>query len=1013
MKLFQPFLMVFVLIVVTTVSSLAANTNIALNKGITTSSEHSSGSYPGINAVDGNNSGDASRWVSGAIPSVAAPQWIEIDLGGTAKVSSIKFWTGYAGYNTPMNDFKFQRWDGTAWQDVVTETGNALSTYEKAFTEITTTKVRLFITKNDGTNPIRLYEIEVWGEVTIPAPTVTSYYVSPTGNDNNPGTLDLPFLTLEKARSAMRSTSAKTTYLRAGTYSRSETFILGPLDNGTTWQRYASDSWNSVILDGNGIQDIIDILGGNNITIDGLTLRNYSLRGIGVHGGGADILHGAPYFNLTHGVAYNNKISNCIIENGTVAWMENDPYIQAGWSGGGVYAIGSVKGIVITHNLVQNTTGYGIQVKGSDISNAEISSNAVLNVFRGGSCDDGGAIYIIDPNSVSTNLVIKNNFIRDYAEKGVLAWGIYLDNNCSNVTVQGNIVSGQGGRPVHIHGGKNNLITCNILDNQNQLTEVLSYANAGGSNPMSGNVISNNIILSRVNSTFTCYNNGSGDQFPEIKNNFYKNYGTAAISYSGLTGLTDSNPVTGDPLISGSTSYDIASNSPVFAAPVSFPPLVKGWGPAGYTLPADYGSTPSWFSPTVSGVSIDPSATFLASGGKHQLFANVMPWNASNQSISSWTSSNPSVATVSSTGLITGVTAGTANITVTTQEGSKTGSCIVTVLEGVSNVALYKNATTRSNFSSAYTGSKAVDGDNSPNVNSRWVSAVKPLFHSTGVFDPQWLEVDLGGNYSITAMKTFSGVGYDGLYSKPNGDFKFQRWDGSDWVDILNVTCNRNPMYAKTFPAVTTSKVRLFVTFTMDEVRLFELEVFGVALGISSFTVDDNNSYAVDGTVNINNTVFGTPTHYMISESSTFGSSVWQPYTTNFNYTLTNTSTGLHTLYFKVKYDSGESSVVSKKFYLKAPHAKGNPSIPQGIISPNPVSNMAKLRMVEVEGSSLKLAPSQEYEVSFFSITGQLIRTGKHVGSEFDFDLSDLPSGNILVKIQGKEGCTNKMIMKK
>jgi hypothetical protein len=369
MKLFQPFLMVFALILVTTFSSLAVNTNIALNKGVTTSSDYSSGAYQGRNAVDGNNSGDASRWVSGAVPSVAAPQWIEINLGGTAKVSTIKFWTGYAGYNTPINDFKFQRWDGTAWQDVVSETGNALSTYEKTFTEITTTKVRLYITKNDGTNPIRLYELEVWGEVTIPAPTVTSYYVSPIGNDNNPGTLDLPFLTLEKARSAMRSTSAKTTYLRAGTYSRSETFILGPLDNGTTWQRYASDAWNSVIIDGNGIQDIIDILGGNNITIDGLTIRNYTLRGIGVHGGGADVLHGAPNFNVGHGVAYNNKISNCIIENGTVAWMASDPYIQAGWSGGGVFALGNIKGIIVTHNLVQNTTGYGIQVKGRDISN--------------------------------------------------------------------------------------------------------------------------------------------------------------------------------------------------------------------------------------------------------------------------------------------------------------------------------------------------------------------------------------------------------------------------------------------------------------------------------------------------------------------------------------------------------------------------------------------------------------------------------------------------------------------
>jgi uncharacterized protein YjdB len=622
---------------------------------------------------------------------------------------------------------------------------------------------------------------------------------------------------------------------------------------------------------------------------------------------------------------------------------------------------------------------------------------------------------MLDESQKCINMVIKNNFIRDYAPEGVTSWGIYLDNLCSNVTVQGNIVSGQGGKPAHIHGGKNNVITGNIFDNQNQLKEVLSYSsfNLTGE-PMSGNVFSNNIILSRVNSAYTCYNNSiSTDQFPQIQNNFYKNYGTAAISSSGKTGLADSNPVTGDPLMSGTTSYDMAPNSPVFASPVSFPVLVKGWGPAGYTIPANYGSTPSWISSSVTGVSISPASIFLSVGSQQLVFASVIPWNANNQTISSWSSSNPSVATVSSTGLVKGISAGTATITATSQEGSKTGACTVSVLAGVSNVVLYKSTTTSSiNSSGLHIGSKAVDGDNSPNANSRWVSAVKPLFYSTGVFNPQWIEVDLGGSYSISAVKAFTGIGYDGLYSEPIGDFQFQRWDGSEWVDIINITGNRNPQYAKTFPAVTTNKVRLYVTFAMNEVRLFEMEVYGIPLNVSSFTIDDNNAYVINSVVTVNNSVVGTPTGYMISETPAFGS-VWQPYASKFNYTLANTAEGSHTLYFKVKYDIGESPVVSQKFYLKAPHTKGNPSVPQGIISPNPISDIAKLKMVEVEGSSLTTAPSQEYEISFFSINGQLIYTGKYVGSEFDFDLSNAPSGNLLMKIQGREGCSTKLILKK
>ncbi len=662
------------------------------------------------------------------------------------------------------------------------------------------------------------------------------FYIAPAplGNDNNPGTLAAPFLTLEKARTVMRGSSTKTTYLRAGTYIRSETFILGPEDNGTTWQRYANDAWNSVIIDGNGIADIIDILGGNNITIDGLTVRNYNARGIGIHGGNACMNWYAPYFNQAHGVAQFNKITNCIVENGNITGAS---YVQAGWHSGGIFVKGEVKGTIISHNLVQNTTGYGIQAQ-DKITDVQITDNVLLNVFRGGSCDDGGAIYLIDASQASTNIVVKNNFIRDYGIKSLTAWGIYLDNDCSNVTVQGNVVSGQGGRPVHIHGGRNNVITGNLFDNQNQLTEVLSYAKASGNNPMSGNVFSNNIILSRVNSTYTCYNNSnSTDQFPQIQNNFYKNYGSGGISSSGTSGLTDSNPATGDPLISGTTTYDIASNSPVFASPVSFSPLLKGWGPAEYIIPADYGTAPSWINPSVTGVSIDPASIFLAISDNQLIFARVIPWNAFNKTISSWNSSNNSVATVSSTGLVTGIAAGTATITATSEDGSKTGTCTVTVLNGVSNVALNKSATTSSIHSSnLYPGSKAVDGDHSLNISSRWLSAVKPILWSNGVATPQWLEINLGGIYSISAVKIFTGMGGEN-YDRPFGDFQFQYWDGSAWVDILNITGNRNPMYAKTFTAVTTTKVRLYITFAMNIIRLFEIEVYGVST--SSTGIDD------------------------------------------------------------------------------------------------------------------------------------------------------------------------------
>ena len=64
-----------------------------------------------------------------------------------------------------------------------------------------------------------------------------TYFVSPTGNDKNPGTLEKPFATLEKARDAVRaidhSQSTATVYLRGGIYSLRQSFMLLKEDGGT------------------------------------------------------------------------------------------------------------------------------------------------------------------------------------------------------------------------------------------------------------------------------------------------------------------------------------------------------------------------------------------------------------------------------------------------------------------------------------------------------------------------------------------------------------------------------------------------------------------------------------------------------------------------------------------------------------------------------------------------------------------------------------------------------------
>lgn len=82
----------------------------------------------------------------------------------------------------------------------------------------------------------------------------------------------------------------------------------------------------------------------------------------------------------------------------------------------------------------------------------------------------------------------------------------------------------------------------------------------------------------------------------------------------------------------------------------------------------------------VSGVSLSRQALTLEEEKGAQLRATPSPANASDKSVT-WKSSDPSIATVSPSGYVSAKKAGTATITVTTVDGGKTASCVVTVKE--------------------------------------------------------------------------------------------------------------------------------------------------------------------------------------------------------------------------------------------------------------------------------------------------------------------------------------------
>ena len=89
-------------------------------------------------------------------------------------------------------------------------------------------------------------------------------------------------------------------------------------------------------------------------------------------------------------------------------------------------------------------------------------------------------------------------------------------------------------------------------------------------------------------------------------------------------------------------------------------------------------STPPGTDVAVTGVSLNITSKALAVGESFALQEKVTPNNATMKTVS-WSSSDETVATVDADGVVTALKIGTCKITVATDDGNKTASCVVTV----------------------------------------------------------------------------------------------------------------------------------------------------------------------------------------------------------------------------------------------------------------------------------------------------------------------------------------------
>lgn len=185
----------------------------------------------------------------------------------------------------------------------------------------------------------------------------------------------------------------------------------------------------------------------------------------------------------------------------------------------------------------------------------------------------------------------------------------------------------------------------------------------------------------------------------------------------------------------------------------------------------------------VTGVTMSDASATIAIGEDISLTATVAPADATNKNVS-WTSSNTSVATVSDSGVVTGVAAGSATITVTTEDGGFTANCTVTVqapvggdqttvsidytAQGYSNQQVITDAGIDSVVSVTFANGSGSSG---------------PKYYTSGTairaYAKNTITVSAPGKTIVKIDLTYGGSDGSNAISADSGNFSSPTWTGS------------------------------------------------------------------------------------------------------------------------------------------------------------------------------------------------------------------------------------------
>ncbi|NQU86964.1 MAG: right-handed parallel beta-helix repeat-containing protein [Mariniphaga sp.] len=337
----------------------------------------------------------------------------------------------------------------------------------------------------------------------LEANTIDDYFVSPNGNDENPGTKEKPFRSIDLALSKL--SPGKTLTFLEGTYNLTKSVVLNMKGNKEGWITLRGEPGVSVILDGlkfnispgNGYPNnngLIQIEDAAYIRVQNITVRNSHRSCINIQDSEhVDIINCTTKNSLSPGIAAWQNCEHIRILGNTVinandmgmSWepyrgseapheaisMAGPHYFEVAWNHvydcrkEGIDVKETASFGKVHHNYVHNNARQGLYIDGwfGELRDIEMYDNVVHG------CEAGIAVSSEEgPNT--KNLKIHHNLIYNNRATGIFfsRWG--ADNPREDVEVYSNTFYQNGwgpgfrGDPQYWLNGGCYLFTHNLKD---------------------------------------------------------------------------------------------------------------------------------------------------------------------------------------------------------------------------------------------------------------------------------------------------------------------------------------------------------------------------------------------------------------------------------------------------------------------------------------------------------------------------------------------------------------------